>query len=240
MVPHLNGDMQTSDAGSKSALVSARLALRERVSGPTWIGLFLSLFAMLVARQAISYFSPTLTFTAALWKESLIWVSAAALLVVIRRGERLPLTSVGIGTSTWWKSILWGVLLASICAVVGGVLALVTGYGHGPGSAAFEKLPLWLITLIVFRAGVVEEFFYRGYAIERLQALGLGRIWAAAIPLVIFSVGHWTGGWANIVIALALGGVLTGFYFWRRDLIANMIGHGLVDFIANVLPKLFS
>ena len=103
----------------------------------------------------------------------------------------------------------------------------------------FDKLPLWLITLIVIRAGVVEELFYRGYAIERLQALGLGRFASAAIPLVIFSVAHWTGGWANIVIALALGAILAGFYLWRRDLVANMIGHGLVDFVGNVLPRLF-
>ena len=50
----------------------------------------------------------------------------------------------------------------------------------------------------------------------------------------------WTGGVANIVIALALGAILTGFYLWRRDLVANMIGHGLVDFAANVLPVIFS
>ena len=40
--------------------------------------------------------------------------------------------------------------------------------------------------------------------------------------------------------AEATRNILTGFYLWRRDLVANMIGHGLVDFIANVLPKLFS
>ncbi len=96
------------------------------------------------------------------------------------------------------------------------------------------------MTLIVLRAGVVEEFLYRGYAITRLEALGLGRSWSVAIPLGIFSVAHWTGGWANIVIVLALGSILSGFYVWRRDLVANMIGHGLVDFVANVLPKLFS
>jgi len=205
-----------------------------------WIGLFLSLFAMLLVRQTVSYFSPTLTSTAAIWKESLIWASAIVLLVLIGRGERLPFTSVGLGTSTWWKSVLWGLVIAVACAIVGGVLAALTGYGHGPGSAAFEKLPLWLITLIVFRAGVVEELFYRGYAIERFQALGLNRYWAAAIPLTIFALGHWTGGAANILIALALGGILAAFYLWRRDLIANMIGHFAVDFVANVLPKLFS
>ena len=215
-------------------------AADSRISRATWVGLFLALFGMLIVRQAVSYFWPTLAFTAALWKESLIWLCAIALLAIIRRGERLPLTSIGIGTSTWWKSILWGLLLAVICAAVGGALVALTGYGHGPASAAFDKLPLWLITLIVFRAGVVEELFYRGYAIERLQALGLHRYWAAAIPLIIFSIGHWTGGWANIVIALALGGILSAFYLWRRDLVANMIGHFLVDFVANILPKLFS
>lgn len=87
---------------------------------------------------------------------------------------------------------------------------------------------------------MVEELFYRGYAIERLQMLGVGRFWSVTIPLVIFSLGHWSGGAANILIAFAAGAILTGFYLWRRDLVANMVGHGLVDFVANVLPRLFS
>ena len=67
----------------------------------------------------------------------------------------------------------------------------------------------------------------------------LNLFWAAALPLVIFGVAHWTGGWANIVIALALGVILSAFYLWRRDLVANMIAHFLVDFVANVVPELF-
>jgi uncharacterized protein len=96
--------------------------------------------------------------------------------------------SIGLGTARWWKSILWGFVLALVSAVVVGVLAYVTRYGNGPGSAPFEKLPLWLITAIVLRAGVVEELFYRGFAIERLRMIGLGRFWSIAIPLVIFSL----------------------------------------------------
>ena len=195
---------------------------------------------MLVIRQLVGFFIPGTTFASALLKEALIWVSALALILIIRRGEHLPLRSIGLGTARWWKSMLWGFVIATVLAVVLGALAHLTGYGHGPGSAAFEKLPLWLITAIVFRAGVVEELFYRGYAIERLRLIGLGRFWSVAIPLVIFSLGHWSGGAANILIAFAAGLILTGFYLWRRDLAANMIGHGLVDFVANVLPKLFS
>jgi len=203
-----------------------------KISSATWIGLFLSLFAMVVIRQAFVLFVPEITVAAAILKETLIWISAVALLVIVGRGEHLSFRSIGLGTSRWWVSILWGLVIAVVSAAIVGALAYLTGYGHGPGSAAFEKLPLWLITLIVFRAGVVEELFYRGYAIERLQSV--------TIPLVIFSLGHWSGGAANILIALAAGAVLTGFYLWRRDLVANMIGHWLVDFVANVVPRLFS
>jgi membrane protease YdiL (CAAX protease family) len=94
-----------------------------------------------------------------------------------------------------------------------------------------DKLPLWLILLIVLRAGVVEESFYRGYAIERLRIVGFGRFWSITIPLVIFSLAHWSGGAANSLIALAAAAVLSGFYSWRRDLVANMIGHCLVGLL---------
>jgi len=232
--------MQTDNIGAPFALTPEQPSVARKVSRATWAGLAISLFAMVVIRQAFVFFVPETTFGAAVLKEALIWLNALALIVIIRRGEHLPMRSIGLGTARWWKSILWGFVVAVVSAVVVGALAYVTGYGHGPGSAAFEKLPLWLITAIVLRAGVVEELFYRGYAIERLRMIGLGRFWSVAIPLVIFSFGHWSGGAANILIAFAAGLILTGFYLWRRDLVANMIGHGLVDFVANVLPKLFS
>src|ERR1700732_3757948 len=105
---------------------------RAKPSSIIWIGLFLSLFVMLIVRQAVSYFWPTLSFTAAIWKESLIWVSAIALLLLVCRGEKLPLTSIGIGTAPWWKSILWGLVLTVICAAVGLGLAVLTKYGQSP------------------------------------------------------------------------------------------------------------
>src|SRR6476646_188416 len=232
--------METENLGAPSAFMPNQPLVPTKTSRATWAGLFISLFAMVVIRQVFVFFVPEITFASAILKEALIWVSAVVLLVIIRRGERLPMHSIGLGTARWWKSILWGFVIAIVSATAVGILAYLTGYGHGPGSAAFEKLPLWLITLVVFRAGVVEELFYRGYAIERLQMIGLGRFWSVAIPLVIFSFGHWSGGAANILIAFAAGLILTGFYLWRRDLVGNMIGHVLVDLIANVLPKLFS
>src|SRR4029079_387595 len=232
--------METDNVGAPFALASNQPSASTKVSRATWVGLAISLFAMVAIRQVIAFLVPETTFASALVKESLIWLSALALIVIIRRGERLPMCSIGLGTARWWKSILWGFVIAIASAVTIGALAYPSGDGHGPGSATFEKLPLWLITAIVFRAGVVEELFYRGYAIERLQLIGLSRFWSVTIPLVIFSLGHWSGGAANILIALAAGLILTGFYLCGRDLVATMIGHGLVDFVANVRPKLFS
>src|ERR1051326_2043155 len=191
--------MQTDNIGASFALTPEQPSVPRRVSRATWAGLAISLFAMVAIRQAVVLFAPDITFDLAVLKEALIWWSAVTLLVIIRRGEHLSLRSIGLGAARWWKSILWGFIIAVVSMVAVGALAYVTGYGHG-----------------------------------------LGRFWSVAIPLVIFSFGHSSGGAANILIAFSAGLILTGFYLWRRDLVANMIGHGLVDFVANVLPALFS
>ena len=54
--------------------------------------------------------------------------------------------------------------------------------------------------------------------------------WRVLVPVVAAAV---------VVIALVLGGILTAFYLWRQDLVANMFGHFLVDFVSNVLPAMF-
>lgn len=204
----------------------------------TWLGLFLALFGMLIVRQVVNHYWPTPSFASAAIKEAGMWLVAVLLFLIIRIGEGLPLSSIGLTMARLGKSILWGLLLGVVCLVVAGGLVAVTGFTGGEAGKAFEKLPTWLLFFIVIRAGVVEELCYRGYAIERLHALGLPRWMAAAVPLIIFGFGHWTGGWANIVIALVLGAILALFFIWRRDLVANMIGHWFVDFVGNVLGRL--
>src|SRR3954452_23760770 len=211
-----------------------------RIRPITYVGLFIALFGMLISRQLVNYFWPETTVTSAIVKEVGMWLVAILLIVIIKRGERLPLSSIGLSTARLGKSLLSGMLIFVICMAVAGVLVALTHFNGGEAGKAMGALPLWLTTCIVIRAGVVEELCYRGYAIERLHALGLPRNVAAIVPLIIFGIGHWTGGWANIVIALALGGILAAFYLWKRDLVANMLGHFVVDFIPNVLSKLLS
>lgn len=231
---------QQSSSVSDSVSDTTQTQTRARINPATWVGLCISLLGMVVIREAFRAVTPEPGKALVLVREACFFLCAAALLFLVRRGEGLPLRTIGIGTSPLWKSLLWGIVTAVACLVPAAGLAMLTGYGHGAASQAFAKLPLWVISIVVVRAGVIEELFYRGYAIECLQSLGFGRLVSWGVPLVIFSVAHWPGGAANILIAFVLGGILTAFYLWRRDLVANMFGHFLVDFAANVLPVLFS
>src|ERR1700682_767107 len=139
------------------------------IMAATWVGLFIALFGILIVRWAVSLFYPGFSFTAMLCKESLIWLCVIALLFIIRRGERLPLRSIGLGTASVKNSMLWGGILIVLCGLIGSIVAGLSHFKGGETGEALAKLPLWLVVLVVLRAGVVEEFFYRGYAIERLQ-----------------------------------------------------------------------
>jgi uncharacterized protein len=233
------GKALSSGTASSGATLSGTTSSRTTLSRTTWFGLCFSLFSMVVIRQVYRAIDVEPGTAVTLSREACMFVAAGALLLLVRRGEGLSLRSVGIGTSPVWKSLVWGAIIAVACIVPAAGIAMLTGYGHGAASRAFAKLPLWVVFIVVVRAGVVEELFYRGYPIERLQALGFGRVISWVVPLVVFAAAHWTGGAANILIALVLGGILTAFYQWRRDLVANMFGHFLVDFVGNVLPALF-
>jgi uncharacterized protein len=202
----------------------------------TWTGLFLAFFSMIIIRGIFRRFAPDAGTGPTVLREFLMFASAAVVLWLLRFREGQPLRSIGLGTSPWWKSTLWGILIGVLC--LGAALGLARLTHYGQGTSYLDKLPVSVVTIVVLRAGIVEELFYRGYAIERLQAMRFGRSAAIALPLVIFSIAHWTGGWANILIAFVTGAILTAFYLWRKDLVSNMIGHFLVDFVANVLPRL--
>jgi uncharacterized protein len=206
----------------------------------TWFGLVIALFSMILIREAFRAISTEPGPMLVLARETCMFAAAGALAWIVRRGERASWQSIGIGTSPPWKSLVWGFLIAIANTVPIVVIARWTGYGHSASALAFAKLPLWVIFIVVLRAGVVEELFYRGYAIDRLQRVGCRRITACTVSLSIFAVAHWTGGFVNIVIALVAGGIMTVFYLWRRDLLANTFGHFLVDFAGNILPALFS
>jgi hypothetical protein len=121
-------------------------------------------------------------------KEVSILASAALLLWIVVKEEKLPLSSIGIGTRPLGNSILWGLIGLVLCAVgLAAALGLVKlfGWRFGGSDVAGYQPPLWATSLAVLRAGTVEEIFYRGYGIERLESLTGKTSWSVAITLAL-------------------------------------------------------
>ncbi len=169
-------------------------------------------------------------------RELAILAITALLLWIVTTREKLPLSSIGLRFDRVGRSLAWAVAVAAAClAAAVACLAIYGAMGvhYGEGQSISRALPV--TTLAVVRAGISEEVLYRGYAIERLQSLTGSKWIAVAISLPLFAAFHFRQGLAGVVIALVLGAILTAFYLWKRDLLANMVGHFLVDFIPNVL-----
>jgi membrane protease YdiL (CAAX protease family) len=104
------------------------------------------------------------------------------------------------------------------------------------GLRRLAELSIGLRVIIVLTAGITEEIQYRGYLIERLNAL-TGRLGlSTAISWILFMLLHirfWgLGGALQIGIASV---VLYALYFWRRNLLACILMHVLNDAVAFLL-----
>lgn len=214
---------------------------KSSLSAATIAGLIISLFGL--AFFAIWYrdwFG--ITISSVLVREGSIFVLVGVLFYIIRR-EGLDLTSIGLHVASVGKSIAWAMLFL-VFSIVGVLLCVLAmqylGWKVGGEEAgAYKDIPIWVLFIMVVRAGIAEEVFYRGYAIERIKAWTGSTGIAVAVPLIIFSLGHFRQGPGGILISFVAGGILTATYLWKKDLLANIIAHFMVDFIPNVaLPLL--
>ncbi|MEP2667409.1 MAG: type II CAAX endopeptidase family protein [Cyclobacteriaceae bacterium] len=205
---------------------------------PVFIGLLISLFSLtFFAIFFRDWFgiSPMVV----LVRELLIFSFVGILVWIIYRWEQLTLQSISLHADSikrsLFRSLLFFVLSAlgiAACLLIMQPLGWTVG---GNDAHAYKDVPLWIFFVVVLRAGIAEEVFYRGYAIERISAITGSKWVAAMVPLVIFSIGHFRQGPAGILISFVVGGILTLTYLWKKDLLANMIAHFLIDFIPNIL-----
>ena len=209
----------------------------------TYIGLLIS-FATITGFNLLfkHFYGSQLDDPAAIARELCIFLMVAILFWIILKKEKLTLESIGLYPENFKRSLLWSLFTVLVCGI-GLALSIIIsqqlGWTFGE-SMAFDKLSLGTILLIVLRAGIAEEIFFRGYIIERLKALTGKVYFAAGLSLIPFALFHYTQGPAGILISFVLGGIFTGMYLWKRDLKANIIAHFIVDFVPNVLFPLLS
>jgi membrane protease YdiL (CAAX protease family) len=210
----------------------------------TWVGILLSYASITTVNWIFKYLSggQLLNDSQVILKELIILSSVGVLLILVVRGEKRGLDSIGLTAGRWTKSLVLssGILISTFAIILLGIfICQLLGWKFGE-SKAFDDLSLWTVTLVTIRAGVAEEVFMRGYLLERLSEISGNKWVAGALSLVPFALLHYSGqGWAGVLISFLAGGVLTIFYFWKRDLKANILAHFLVDFIANVPPNWF-
>lgn len=82
------------------------------------------------------------------------------------------------------------------------------------------------VPMAVAAAGLVfvEESIYRGFAIPRLSR-HFGVPWAVVISSGFFGLLHWGNGVFAIVNGIVYGVFFSGFFLWRRNLVAGIVAH---------------
>jgi uncharacterized protein len=219
-------------------------AILRRSLTPTVVGLAISLFALplfTAAYRAMTHENHSNW--QVLGREFGIFLIVGLLLWIVKGWEHLPLSSIGLRVDRLRASLLRGLWLALIVlAVTVGLYLVLRGIGVHLGEEHGNVFhpALWVVAVSMLRAGVAEEIFYRGFAIERLQGLTDSKLFAGLVPLTIFAASHYRQGVGGIIAALVLGGILTAAYMKFRDLLANITGHFLGDFVLNVVLPLVS
>ena len=180
-------------------------------------------------------------FGATVVRELIILALVAILLWIIRSREKLPLSSIGLKRQKIVPALLWSLAVMVMFGVgIAGCLLVFPLIGLTYGSSSGPAVPIGVSLLLYARAGIAEEVFYRGYAIERIEALTGNRAVAAAVPLLIFAGSHFSQGTAGILITFVIGAIATAIYLWKRNLLILILAHFMVDFIPNVLlPLIF-
>jgi membrane protease YdiL (CAAX protease family) len=214
-------------------------------SKPSATGIFLAAFGVPLIILVFGQLTPAGDYTSGfiLFRELAILAFTAAFLFWILRVEREPLSSIGLHNRHWGKSILWGLAGMAVSLAVAALLLFLFGklgiaFGQGAEAQKFNQVSPWVILVMVFRAGVAEEVFYRGYLMERLSRVRNHWLVYFLLPLVLFALWHYRQGVGGIILSFCLGAVLAAMYWKRRDLKANIIAHFLVDFIPNLLGPL--
>ena len=167
------------------------------------------------------------------------WLGVFAVLTVLvalmaRYGEGLAWSDIGIKRVTW-RAIPVAVALALFFIFAFGtfaawVLAELHLGSFDPVRTSLATLPAWYLSLTVIVVAASEEWLYRAYAIERLEAV-TGRTWFAAsaslLALVVAHLPLWGPGVA--LTTVVSGGILTALYVWRRDIAFLILAHILTD-----------
>jgi len=163
-----------------------------------------------------------------------MWALLLAIVAIVELWEKQPLASIGLRPLRW-SSLAWGLALAAVTIYV--VMPALIWALHAAGIPGFEAgmakllvLPVWFRILAVVTAGIVEDTLFIGYAFTRLTRITGSRWLAGIVAATVFSLLHLPNwGVGPVLTYFVAVGLAMSFFAWRRDLIANIVAHTIVD-----------
>ena len=175
----------------------------------------------------------------------LVRVLLVLTVAIITLWEKEPLASIGLRPLRW-SSPAWGLGLAAVTMYVlmpplTWALRAAGIPGVEAGMAKILVLPVWFRIVAVVTAGIVEDTLYLGYAFTQLTRI-TGNQWLAGIVAgTVFSLFHLPlRGVGPVLTYFVIVGVAWSFFAWRRDLLANIVAHTIVDGMALVVMPAFA
>ncbi len=164
----------------------------------------------------------------------LLWLLAAAVLVIAARGGNAWLSRIGVKQFGWLDlvSTVVAIIAMLVGAVVLQILLAKLGFKDKKGLELQQKIfslsaPYRLF--IVITAAVAEEVLYRGYAI------GIGQeVWgnlkvAFVVSLFVFVVAHFTHGVKALASIFWISLVMSLLFVITNNLFACILAHFVVD-----------
>jgi len=205
----------------------------------TKLGLVIAFFGASLVLIPFQIFVPDpLTNSIVIVRELLLFLVTGLLVLIVLKGDKLGLNSIGLHNRDWGKSILWRILLIVMFYVlVAGCLGVfkLVGISVGNRGNKYDNISPRVTSLMMLRAGVMEEVLYCGHIMQRLNKISNNWMFYLLVPSIIFGLLHYSQGIGGIIIA-TLSGVLFSLFYWKkRDLKINIFAHFMADIIPNVL-----
>ncbi len=172
------------------------------------------------------------------------WVLVGAVVLIVLRFERESLASIGVVKPDRWD-VLTGIALfvfgllsfllaAPLVEALGFDIAPFDGDSNGSVDRTMTALLVGLFVGVT--AGITEEMLYRGYGLERLEALS-GSTWVAGtVTASLFVVIHFGGhAFGGLLVITPVAVLLTVGYVWRRNIFVPIIGHVLINSFGGII-----
>ena len=167
-------------------------------------------------------------------------IPGAALIIYVLKVEKNPVSSVGLQKIRFWD-IPGGLLLGFGMFAAQQIPLLLmkmdyTGYAMQPDPGYIVVMSLYCILCV----GLVEELIFRGFILQKTQAVCDSKILSVGINILLFYVIHWSsmqftfGEFYSIAVNVIL---LCAYYFKskHKSIVPLIIAHSLYDILTAVL-----